>query len=274
MAPDTRSAELNAVPPTVSMRFGIVTLFPQMFGAVSEYGVTGRAMRTGLIELHCWNPRDYSTDASRRVDDRPYGGGPGMVLQAPPLAEALRTARASLGGDAHSVALSPQGRCLSQRELIEIARTAKPLIMLCGRYEGIDERLLRDEVDEEWSLGDFVISGGELAAMVLIDAIARHVPGVLGDARSASEDSFASGLLDAPHYTRPEQYAGQGVPPVLISGNHQAVRRWRLKQALGRTWQRRPELLAGRTLDSEQSQLLAEYREELVAHSVAEHSTS
>ncbi len=253
------------------MRFGVVTLFPQMLREVLDYGVTGRAVRAGLIELSCWDPRDYSGNMSRRVDDRPYGGGPGMVLQAAPLAAALAAAHVALGKAVPTVGLSPQGRRVGQAELSAIARDAQPLILLCGRYEGIDERLIEAEVDEEWSIGDFVLSGGELVAMAVIDAISRHVPGVLGDDRSAAEDSFASGLLDAPHYTRPECHAGREVPPVLLSGDHEAVRRWRLKQSLGRTWRRRPELLAVRELDGEQRQLLAEYRAEFEAHGVVEH---
>lgn len=242
------------------MKFGVVTLFPEMFEAVSRHGVTSRAVEQGLIGLQCWNPRDYARDRHRTVDDRPFGGGPGMVMKIEPLRDALRDARAVLPA-ARVIYLSPQGRRLDQGGVVELARREQ-MILVAGRYEGIDERLIETEIDEEWSIGDYVLSGGELAAMVLIDAVARLVPGVLGHEDSAGQDSFAAGLLDCPHYTRPEEYAGRRVPEVLRSGDHARIRRWRLQQALGRTAQRRPDLLADRELDKEQKELLAEYLRE------------
>jgi len=243
------------------MRIDVITLFPQMFDAVTEYGVTGRAVQRGILELRGWNPRDYATDNYRTVDDRPYGGGPGMVMLAQPLLEAIEAARAAQTGAAKVIYLSPQGRTLHQQDLESLA--AEPgLILLSGRYEGIDERLIEAEVDEEWSIGDYVLSGGELAAMVMIDGITRLLPGVLGHEDSAQQDSFASGLLDCPHYTRPEQWQGQKVPEVLTSGDHKAIDRWRMKQALGRTHERRPDLLERMSLDREQQQLLQEYLDE------------
>jgi tRNA (guanine37-N1)-methyltransferase len=242
------------------MNFGVVTLFPEMFEAVTRHGVTCRAVEQGLIGLQCWNPRDYAHDRHRTVDDRPYGGGPGMVMKIEPLRDAIHDARAALP-EAKVVYLSPQGRRLDQAGVVELAQREQ-LILVAGRYEGVDERLIETEVDEEWSIGDFVLSGGELAAMVLIDAVARLVPGVLGHEGSAQQDSFAAGLLDCPHYTRPEEYAGRRVPEVLRSGDHERIRRWRLQQSLGRTWQRRPDLLVGRELDREQRELLAEYLRE------------
>jgi tRNA (guanine37-N1)-methyltransferase len=239
------------------MQIGVVTLFPAMFDAVADYGISARALDQGLIALSCWDPRDYTSDRHRTVDDRPYGGGPGMVMKIEPLREAIRAARSQLP-QARVLYLSPQGRPLDQRGVEELA--ARPqLILVAGRYEGVDERLLETEVDEEWSIGDYVLSGGELAAMVLIDAVTRLQPGALGDAQSAQQDSFAEGLLDCPHYTRPEDDQGRRVPPVLLSGNHEQIRRWRLQQALGRTWQRRPELLQRLTLNDEQQALLAEF---------------
>ena len=242
------------------MKFGVVTLFPEMFEAVSRHGVTSRAVEQGLIGLQCWNPRDYTHDRHHTVDDRPYGGGPGMVMKIEPLRDAIRDARAALP-TAKVIYLSPQGRRLDQAGVVELVRREQ-LILVAGRYEGIDERLIETEIDEEWSIGDYVLSGGELAAMVVIDAVARLVPGVLGHEDSAEQDSFAAGLLDCPHYTRPEEYAGRRVPEVLRSGDHEKIRRWRLKQALGRTQQRRPDLLAGRELNKEQNKLLAEYLQE------------
>ncbi len=241
------------------MRFDVVTLFPQMFAAVTESGITSRALQAGLWQLKTWNPRDFTTDNYRTVDDRPFGGGPGMVMLAEPLAKALDAARAA--GAGRVVYLSPQGRKLDHRRVVELAKEAA-LTLLCGRYEGVDERLLRSKVDEELSLGDFVISGGELAAMALIDACVRQLPGALGDEPSAVEESFAAGLLDCPHYTRPELYAGEKVPEVLLSGHHENIRRWRLKQALGRTWLRRPELLQARGMSKEEQALLAEFQKE------------
>jgi tRNA (guanine37-N1)-methyltransferase len=239
------------------MRIGVVTLFPEMFDAVLDCGITSRALDQGLLQLNCWNPRDYTSDRHRTVDDRPYGGGPGMVMKAEPLHDAISAARNSLP-EARVIYLSPQGRKLDQRGVEELAARSQ-MILVAGRYEGIDERLLQAEVDEEWSIGDYVLSGGELAAMVLVDSVTRLLPGALGDAQSAEQDSFADGLLDCPHYTRPEEYAGRRVPEVLLGGNHELIRRWRLKQALGRTWLRRPELLQGRELNKEQKRLLDEF---------------
>jgi tRNA (guanine37-N1)-methyltransferase len=241
------------------IRFDVVTLFPEMFSAVAGCGITARALQAGLWQLATWNPRDFTTDNYRTVDDRPYGGGPGMVMLAEPLEKALDAARAAGGG--RVVHLSPQGRKLEQRWVLELARE-RALVLLCGRYEGVDERLLERRVDEELSLGDFVLSGGELAAMALIDACVRQLPGALGDERSALEESFADGLLDWPHYTRPEQYDGRRVPAVLLSGHHAEIRRWRLKQSLGRTWLRRPELLQARGMSDEEKKLLAEFQNE------------
>jgi tRNA (guanine37-N1)-methyltransferase len=249
--------------PGSAMKIDIVSIFPPMFEALTGYGVTGRAIDKGLLELRVWNPRDFTTDPYRRVDERPYGGGPGMVMLPGPLQQALQAARAG-NPQAKVLYLSPQGRRFDQAGVLELA--ARPgLILLAGRYEGVDERLIEAEVDEEWSIGDYVLSGGELAAMVIVDALARQMPGALGHEDSAAEDSFASGLLDCPHYTRPEDYAGLRVPEVLLSGNHAEIRRWRLKQALGRTWERRPDLLEKIELDVEQRKLLDEYRREKAA---------
>ena len=245
----------------MGMRVAVVTLFPEMVMTVARFGVTARAVERGLLGLECWNPRDYTRDRHRRVDDRPYGGGPGMVLMYEPLREAISAARGALGGSSRTVHLSPQGRRMEQRAIRDLAREPA-VLLLCGRYEGVDERLLETEVDEEVSLGDYVLSGGELAAMVLIDAVTRLIPGALGHGESAGTDSFSDGLLDWPHYTRPEVVAGRPVPDILLSGNHGAIARWRLKQALGRTWERRPELLHGRGLDAEEQSLLDEYVDE------------
>jgi tRNA (guanine37-N1)-methyltransferase len=246
-------------------QFDVITLFPEMFGAVTESGVTGRARERRLFELVAWNPRDFAHNSYRTVDDRPYGGGPGMVMMAEPLDKALEAARQrqkSAGVKrSRTVHLSPQGRPLDHRKVMELA-ALQGLVLLAGRYEGVDERLIARAVDEEISIGDYVLSGGELAAMVVMDAVVRQLPGVLGDADSASQDSFANGLLDCPHYTRPEVYQGTGVPPVLLSGNHADIERWRLKQALGRTWQRRPELIDGRALSEQERALLEEYKKE------------
>lgn len=239
------------------MRIDVITLFPEMFDAVIDYGITSRAVDSGLLQVNCWNPRNYTMDRHQTVDGRPYGGGPGMVMKVEPMRAAIRAARAELPS-AKVIYLSPQGRKLDQRGVAELA-AAEQLILVAGRYEGIDERLLETEIDEEWSVGDYVLSGGELAAMVLIDAVTRLLPGALGDEQSAQQDSFSDGLLDCPHYTRPEDYEGRRVPEVLLGGNHEAIRRWRLKQSLGRTWLRRPELLQGRMLDKEQQALLDEF---------------
>ena len=241
------------------IRFDVITLFPEMFAAITRSGITSRALQAGLWQLATWNPRDFTTDNYRTVDDRPYGGGPGMVMLAEPLEKALDAARAAGGG--RVVYLSPQGRKLEQGRVMELSKEAS-LTLLCGRYEGVDERLLERRVDEELSLGDFVISGGELAAMALIDACVRQLPGALGDGRSALEESFAEGLLDCPHYTRPELHEGRRVPAVLLSGHHAEIRRWRLKQALGRTWLRRPELLQARGMSEAEKSLLAEFQNE------------
>jgi tRNA (guanine37-N1)-methyltransferase len=243
------------------MRIDIVTLFPELVRQVAEYGVTGRAVQRGLLSLHTWNPRDYTRDRHRTVDDRPYGGGPGMVMRYEPLRDAIRAVRAESPA-ARVIYLSPQGRQLNQAAVRELG-SARGLVLIAGRYEGIDERLLSREIDEEWSIGDYVLSGGELAAMVVIDAVARLQPGALGDEDSAEQDSFSGGLLDCPHYTRPESIDGMTVPQVLLGGNHADILRWRAKQSLGRTWQRRPELLARLELDREQQALLDEFILEL-----------
>ena len=240
------------------MQVAVVTLFPQMFEAIERWGITSRALQRGILELHCINPRDYARDRHRSVDDRPYGGGPGMVMMLAPLRGAIGAARTRLGEGAHSVYLSPQGRRVDQAAIAELAARER-VILVCGRYEGVDERLLEREVDEELSVGDFVLSGGEVAAMLLVEAMTRLLPGALGHEESARGDSFADGLLDWPHYTRPEVSDGLRVPPVLLSGDHEAIRRWRLKQALGRTWQRRPDMLRETQLDEEQRALLEEY---------------
>ena len=241
------------------IRFDVVTLFPEMFSAVTHSGITSRALDAGLWALTTWNPRDFTTDNYRTVDDRPYGGGPGMVMLAEPIERALDAVRSSGGG--RVVYLTPQGSKLDHRKVMDFSKE-RSLTLLCGRYEGIDERLLALRVEEEVSVGDFVLSGGELAAMALMDAVVRQLPGALGDESSALEESFADGLLDCPQYTRPELYAGQRTPEVLMSGHHENIRRWRLKQALGRTWLRRPDLLAARDLSDEERLLLEEFRQE------------
>ncbi len=240
------------------MRFDVVTVFPEMVANVADYGVVGRAVRRGLAEVVTWNPRGHAEDRHGTVDDRPYGGGPGMVMKAAPLQAALREARAADQRRGPVIYLSPQGRRLDQRQVVRLAGEER-LILLCGRYEGVDERLVEAEVDEELSIGDYVVSGGELPAMVVIDAVARLIPGVLGHEDSAEEDSFSTALLDHPHYTRPESFQGRPVPPVLLSGDHGAVAEWRLKQALGRTWLRRPERLADYPWDERSRRLLDEF---------------
>jgi tRNA (guanine37-N1)-methyltransferase len=245
------------------IRFDVVTLFPEMFAAVTASGITSRALDRGLWSLTTWNPRDFTTDNYRTVDDRPYGGGPGMVMLAEPIERTLNAVRNAGGG--RVLYLSPQGRRLDHRRVMELAEE-KAVTLLCGRYEGVDERLLMRRVEDEVSIGDFVLSGGELAAMALMDAVVRQLPGALGDEASAVEESFADGLLDCPQYTRPEVWpAGEEavkVPEVLMSGHHENIRRWRLKQALGRTWLRRPDLLAARRLGEEERRLLEEFRQE------------
>ncbi|MDD3518618.1 MAG: tRNA (guanosine(37)-N1)-methyltransferase TrmD [Chromatiales bacterium] len=243
------------------MRVDVITLFPELVMAVTASGIPRRAVEQGLLQVHTWNPRDYTHDRHRTVDDRPYGGGPGMVMKVEPLRGAIRDARAA-GTEAPVIYLSPQGRVLDQDAVGRFAGMER-VILLAGRYEGIDERLVERDVDEEWSIGDYVLSGGELAAMVLIDACARLQPGALGDEDSAQQDSFMDGLLDCPHYTRPEEIEGRRVPEVLLGGHHAQIERWRRKQAIGRTWQRRPDLLAGRVLDERDRKLLDEYLQEL-----------
>lgn len=243
------------------MRIDVITLFPDALQAMTSLGVTGRAIEKGKIAFRAINPRDFAQDKHRSVDDRPYGGGPGMVMTVEPLRSAIIAAKEGQPGACKVSLLSPQGKKLDQAAMGEMAdRTG--LILLCGRYEGIDERLIDLEVDEEWSLGDYVISGGELAAAVVIDSVARLLPGILGDEQSAQQDSFMDGLLDHPHYSRPESVGGIEVPAVLVSGDHEAIRRWRKKQALGRTWLRRPDLLNGKELDDEAQRLLAEFKQE------------
>ncbi|TAJ79146.1 MAG: tRNA (guanosine(37)-N1)-methyltransferase TrmD [Gallionellaceae bacterium] len=248
------------------MRFDVITLFPEMFDAVTQYGVTRRAAEQKKFELQTWNPREYTTDNHRTVDDRPFGGGPGMVMLVEPLAKAINAAKAAQAASgvtkSRVIHLSPQGRKLTHEVVKELLARDAGLILLASRYEGVDERLIRRHVDEELSIGDYVLSGGELAAMVLIDSLVRQLPGVLGDADSAEQDSFVNGLLDCPHYTRPEVYGGEGVPDVLMSGHHAEIEKWRLKQSLGRTAERRPDLLANRQLTEQEARLLAEYQQE------------
>ena len=243
------------------MRIDVVTLFPEFVAACASIGVIGRAQERGLLEVHGWNPRDYATDNYRRVDERPFGGGPGMVMLIDPLRATLNAARAA-ASPAKVIYMSPQGMRLTQSKVSELARRDR-VILLCGRYEGVDERLLRHEVDEEISIGDYVLSGGELAAAVVIDAIGRLQEGALNDAESSQQDSFSDGLLDCPHYTRPEQHELGRVPLVLTSGDHAAIRRWRRKQALGRTADRRPDLLEALVLSPEDKKLLFEYQEDI-----------
>lgn len=245
------------------MWIGVISLFPEMFDAITEYGVTGRAIRNGLIEFHKWNPRDFTHDRHRTVDDRPYGGGPGMLMMVQPLRDAIHAAKNAAAVDgktAKVIYLSPQGRKLDQAGVRDLAQQER-LVFIAGRYEGIDERIIESEVDEEWSVGDYVLSGGELPAMTLIDAIARFVPEVLGHEQSAEQDSFSAGLLDCPHYTRPEvldDSSGEekSVPKVLLSGNHEHIRQWRQFKSLERTWNRRPELLTNLALTTEQEKML------------------
>lgn len=261
--PETDNADKSA-----ALSIGVISLFPEMFTALTAHGVSGRAVRQGLIDMAFWNPRDYATDKHRTVDDRPYGGGPGMLMKVDTLRAAIGEAKSALTSDDDTppkvIFLSPQGRVLDQAGVRELA-TCQKLIVVAGRYEGIDERVIESDIDEQWSIGDYVLSGGELPAMVLIDAVSRMVPGVLGHAQSAEEDSFAHGLLDCPHYTRPEVVDGKRVPDVLLSGNHRDIERWRLKQSLGRTWANRPELLEQRVLSKEERTLLDDYICEHVA---------
>ena len=239
------------------MKIALITLFPEMFSALTDYGISGRAIKNGLVQCNSFNPRDFTEDRHQTVDDRPYGGGPGMVMMIEPLRKAISVAKDWAGDDALVVYLSPQGQVLGQQAVNRFA-TQQSLILIAGRYEGIDERLIALEIDEEWSIGDYVLSGGELPAMVLMDALIRQLPGALGHSDSADQDSFAEGLLDCPHYTRPEDYQGQVVPEVLLSGNHEKIRRWRLQQSLLRTQQRRQDLLDRLELNKEQKALLKE----------------
>ncbi|UVK78641.1 MAG: tRNA m(1)G37 methyltransferase [Sodalis sp. Ffu] len=243
------------------MWINVISLFPEMFRAITDYGVTGRAVKNGLLHFQCRNPREFTKNRHRTVDDRPYGGGPGMLMMAQPLRDAIHESKNKAGEGVKVIYLSPQGRKLDQQGVNKLATNLK-LILVCGRYKGIDERLIATEIDEEWSIGDYVLSGGELAAMTLIDSVARCIPGVLGHQESATEDSFAEGLLDCPHYTRPELLSKMKVPPVLLSGNHGAIHRWRLKQSLGRTWLKKPELLERLDLTDKQALLLAEFQRE------------
>ena len=246
------------------MKFDVVTLFPEMVESVASIGVLGRAVKNGQIQLNSWNPRDYTEDKHRTVDDRPYGGGPGMLMKVEPLKAAIEGAKKSAEANnvqSKVIYMSPQGKPVTQQDVLALAEQPG-LIIIAGRYEGIDERIIESYVDEEWSIGDYVLSGGELPALVLIDAVARMLPGVLGDEQSAQQDSFMQGLLDCPHYTRPEEIDGRSVPDVLLSGNHQNIDEWRLKQSLGRTWLRRPDLLKALNLTNEQKQLLESFQKE------------
>ena len=242
------------------MWFGVVTLFPEMF-SILEYGITGRALKEELIKVACWNPRDFTHNKHRSVDDRPYGGGPGMVMMAQPLQDAILAAKQAAPIKPVVVHLSPQGKLFNQQAALEL-QAKHSLILVAGRYEGIDERLLSLEVDEEWSMGDYVLSGGELAAMTMIDVMTRLLPGALGHEESAAQDSLSAGLLKYPQHTRPENYNGLEVPKVLLGGNHKDIERWRLKQSLGKTWLKRPDLLEKVNLDSYQQQLLLEFIQE------------
>lgn len=245
------------------MEVGIVTLFPEMFSAITDFGITGRACRDGLIDLKCWNPREFAQDKHRTVDDKPFGGGAGMLMKTGPLCDAIGTAKEAQTGTPVVIYLSPQGRKLDQQGVEELAKH-KNLVLVCGRYQGIDQRVLETEIDEEWSVGDYVLSGGELAAMVMLDTIIRYQPGALGHEDSAGLDSFAITtdgleLLDCPRYTRPQTFAGLSVPEVLVSGNHEQIRRWQLKQRLGMTWLKRPDMLDKQTLNAKQQALLDEF---------------
>jgi len=245
------------------MRFDVVSLFPEMVLAAAGYGVTGRAIELGIVDLSVWNPRDYTLDRHRTVDDRPYGGGPGMVMKYQPLLETVNAAKQrKFTGCSRVICLGPQGKPISQQLLREVSG-CEQLILVAGRYEGMDERFIANVCDEEWSLGDYVISGGELAALIVIDAVTRLIPGVLGDEDSAKQDSHFDGLLDCPHYTRPERSSIGDVPEVLLGGNHAAIKRWRMKQSLGRTWLRRPDLLEKIQLSAEQTALLREFKTEV-----------
>jgi tRNA (guanine37-N1)-methyltransferase len=245
-----------------ALRFDVISLFPDMISSAVVHGVTGRAIERGIVSVSTWNPRDYTHDRHKTVDDRPYGGGPGMVMKYQPLHDAVEAAKHGAGGSTKVVYLSPQGKVITQA-LLANACTLGQLILVAGRYEGIDERFVTLDCDEEWSMGDYVISGGELAALVVIDAVTRLLPGVLGDEESANQDSHSDGLLDCPHYTRPESLQDLDVPKVLLGGNHAEIARWRMQQALGRTWQRRPDLLEKKNLSAEQQRLLKQFKVEV-----------
>lgn len=242
------------------MKIAVISLFPEMFESL-EFSIPGRAQLRGLLELNFYNPRDFTNNPNRTVDDRPFGGGPGMVMMVEPLQKAIAEARKSIPTPAPVILLSPQGKVLKQQHVAELSQLPS-LILVSGRYEGIDQRLIDTEIDEEWSIGDYVLSGGELPAMVLIDAITRLLPGALGDSESAVQDSFTAGILDCPHYTRPQELAGMAVPDVLLRGDHKAICQWRLKQALGQTWLKRPDLLSTKSLTAEEEKLLAEFKAE------------
>ncbi|MCX7085420.1 MAG: tRNA (guanosine(37)-N1)-methyltransferase TrmD [Methylococcales bacterium] len=244
------------------MRFDVITLFPEMIKDAASYGVTGRAIEREIVSLSTWNPRDYTHDKHKTVDDRPYGGGPGMVMKYQPLHDAVDQAKKTGNKSSKVVYLSPQGKPITQA-LLSDACDVSQLILVAGRYEGVDERFVNMDCDDEWSIGDYVISGGELAALIVIDAITRLLPGVLGHEESAQQDSHMNGLLDYPHFTRPEELEGRLVPDVLLSGNHAEIGIWRMKQALGRTWQRRPDLLENKNLSAEQSNLLRQFKNEV-----------
>ena len=244
------------------MRFDVVTLFPDMITAAASYGVTGRAIHREIVSLSVWNPRDYTNDKHRTVDDRPYGGGPGMVMKYQPLHDAVERAKQACSQPAKVVYLSPQGKPINQALLSEACAVSQ-LILIAGRYEGVDERFVSKDCDDEWSVGDYVISGGELAALIVIDAITRLLPGVLGHEGSALQDSHMNGLLDYPHFTRPEQIEDSSVPDILLSGNHADIEIWRMKQMLGRTWQKRPDLLKNKKLSAAQENLLQQFKSEV-----------
>lgn len=242
------------------MWIGVISLFPEMFKAITDYGITSKAIKNGLVSIQYWNPRDFTLNKHKTVDDRPYGGGSGMLMMVQPLQDAIHTARKTAGNLVKVIYLSPQGRKLDQKGVNELAHSNK-LILVCGRYEGIDERIIHMEIDEEWSVGDYIVTGGELPAMILIDAMTRFIPGAVGkDLRSVKEDSFFQGLLEYPHFTRPKILDGKSIPPVLLSGNHYEIKRWRMKQSLGRTWIRRPDLLNKFPFNQEQLDLLTEFQ--------------
>ncbi|BCA94081.1 tRNA (guanine-N(1)-)-methyltransferase [Legionella antarctica] len=241
------------------LRFGVISLIPEILESLN-FGITGRAIEQGLAKIDCWNPRDWALRPYRQVDDKPYGGGPGMVMLYEPLHTAIEHARSQLPSSCKTIYLSPQGKVIRQHDLSKVANEKQSLLFIAGRYEGIDERIISHHVDEEWSLGDFVLSGGELAAMVFVDAIIRLIPGSLGHLGSAEQDSFMNGLLDCPHYTRPATIKGLEVPPVLLGGNHKDIERWRRKQSLGKTWLKRPDLLEHIQLSETDRQLLVEFK--------------